>query len=561
MISPRTDTHPSPAVSLVLLALISLISFFAFAGEPDPNLMEARNLVTAREIVENGNWLVPTMNGEIRLTKPPLPTWLVAGVMQMTDNTGQLALLRLPNAIAATLLVFFLYGLGLTLSRDRLLALFAGGVFATTILAIEVGRTASWDIFCHAFMLGAIWCLVTGLRREDFRLPLAGFGLFLGLSFMSKGPVAFFAQLAPFLLSYLLVYRTGELRRRWPALLLALGICLVVSFWWPLFIYLKHPEALAAVTQQETGAWVNRHVKELWYYWNFPVFLGPWLLLFGVALVHPLLVREKKQTREERFFLLWLLFSLLLLSLIPEKKVRYLLPAAIPASLLTAAFIRTMIAAFREKTAAGFYRGILVIHTVLAGFLAFVLPLVLFYLLRVEHGTDKLLSPLLFLLAFWAIGLWLVLAYRGRRLFGVVAATVMLIATLTLAVTCHYRLLVYTNPGYTTMNRDVLANHPEITGVFALKGQPDMRRVWDLGRRIHRADDAAVQELLAAGKQVGLVSRGDPLPILADRFGQGTRREVLGTYDYRKSRPEKTRVFLSKLYRQPEDGEEEAAGR
>ena len=40
--------------------------------------MEARNMVTAREMVHDGNWLVPTMNGDLRLEKPPLPTWLTA---------------------------------------------------------------------------------------------------------------------------------------------------------------------------------------------------------------------------------------------------------------------------------------------------------------------------------------------------------------------------------------------------------------------------------------------------------------------------------------------------
>ena len=29
--------------------------------------MESRNLITAREMVSEGNWLIPTMNGELRL--------------------------------------------------------------------------------------------------------------------------------------------------------------------------------------------------------------------------------------------------------------------------------------------------------------------------------------------------------------------------------------------------------------------------------------------------------------------------------------------------------------
>ena len=40
--------------------------------------MEARNFQAAKEMVEDNNWLLPTLNGEPRYQKPPLPTWLTA---------------------------------------------------------------------------------------------------------------------------------------------------------------------------------------------------------------------------------------------------------------------------------------------------------------------------------------------------------------------------------------------------------------------------------------------------------------------------------------------------
>lgn len=43
-----------------------------------PDIMESRNIITAREMVYDGHWMVPTMNGDLRLEKPPLPTWLTA---------------------------------------------------------------------------------------------------------------------------------------------------------------------------------------------------------------------------------------------------------------------------------------------------------------------------------------------------------------------------------------------------------------------------------------------------------------------------------------------------
>lgn len=63
--------------------VISICLFTAFMLLPnlkvlDVSIMEARNFITAREMVQDGNWLLTTMNGEPRYEKPPLPTWLTA---------------------------------------------------------------------------------------------------------------------------------------------------------------------------------------------------------------------------------------------------------------------------------------------------------------------------------------------------------------------------------------------------------------------------------------------------------------------------------------------------
>lgn len=60
----------------LFVIVLALVTFFAFNADLPTDIMEARNIVTAREMVADGNWLVPTMNGELRLEKPPLPTWV-----------------------------------------------------------------------------------------------------------------------------------------------------------------------------------------------------------------------------------------------------------------------------------------------------------------------------------------------------------------------------------------------------------------------------------------------------------------------------------------------------
>ena len=62
------------SIPLLVLAAV-IICVFVNSDLPSVNNMEARNYVTAREILQDGSWLLPTMNGELRIAKPPLPPW------------------------------------------------------------------------------------------------------------------------------------------------------------------------------------------------------------------------------------------------------------------------------------------------------------------------------------------------------------------------------------------------------------------------------------------------------------------------------------------------------
>ncbi|MHB1108669.1 MAG: ArnT family glycosyltransferase, partial [Lutibacter sp.] len=61
---------------LVLLSGVVLLMLLIHLEVPNITIMEARNFITAREMVQDNHWLLTTMNGEARYQKPPLPTWL-----------------------------------------------------------------------------------------------------------------------------------------------------------------------------------------------------------------------------------------------------------------------------------------------------------------------------------------------------------------------------------------------------------------------------------------------------------------------------------------------------
>ena len=69
------------------LILLCLAAFFVNNSLLPVGGGEAKVLVTARDIVDGGNWLAPTMNGEPRYDKPPLASWVAALVQSIhADN-------------------------------------------------------------------------------------------------------------------------------------------------------------------------------------------------------------------------------------------------------------------------------------------------------------------------------------------------------------------------------------------------------------------------------------------------------------------------------------------
>jgi len=321
----------SRAKHLLILLAVAAAAFIVHNRTILPDIMECRNLVTAREIVESGDWFVPTLNGELRLEKPPLPTWIAAGIEMFSPDN--LALQRAAAGAAAMMLVVFFYLCGELLLRNRRQAFFSSLVLCTSYSLILMGRTATWDIYCHAFMMGAIWLLLRALVHEGRCWgAFLGAGLFMGLSFLSKGPVSFFALLLPLLIASAL-FRVGSLHGKgWP-LAGTTAVCLVVGGFWHAGLSLFFPEQLDAVVRKESGAWVSYNTRPWYYYWDFFWETGVWALTLVSALAVGYWRRKSSEARREYLLpLVWMVAMLVLLSCVPEKKPRYLLPILIPAA-------------------------------------------------------------------------------------------------------------------------------------------------------------------------------------------------------------------------------------
>ena len=391
-------------IHYLFILVVCWFAFFVNNSSVYEDIMESRNLVTAHEMIEYDNWLVPTMNGELRLEKPPLPTWVAAGIEYLAPDN--ISLQRAAAGVMATLMAFFLYFFASSLSGNRLLGLLSALVLATSFNVIMAGRVATWDIYCHSFMLGAIFFFYKGV--SSMRTGWGNFiwaGIFLGLSFLGKGPVSFYALLFPFLISYFWVYRPSFKRKGGPIVVMLL-LFVVISFWWPLYLYMFHRDTAMFVLAKESTAWIERNVRPWYYYWLFFAESGIWSLFLLTGLCWPWLKNKITLRKEYTLAVLWTVVTLVLLSLFPEKKTRYLLPLLIPAAMVVAHYVVYIFTATKEKTLTTGDRVMFRINAFLPALIALGMPVavyLLFYTKEQVSLTLLIIVSILFLATAYSI--------------------------------------------------------------------------------------------------------------------------------------------------------------
>ncbi|HPR85045.1 MAG TPA: phospholipid carrier-dependent glycosyltransferase [Prolixibacteraceae bacterium] len=339
-------TNPQMFRNILPLFFVSSILLFWGLGKLDVNIMEARNFVTAREMVQNNEYLLTTLNGQPRYEKPPLPSWLTAasGVVFGFDS---LFAMRLPVVLITMLLVFAFYLFSVQLKLTSKHALQNGLILVTSFYVFFAGRDNQWDMYTHSFMMVSVlflWKLFTSATNQWKNSLLSG--LFLGFSILSKGPVSAYAMLLPFLISYGIVYRV-PFRKKWAYFAAMLFSGMIIGASWYIYVRLKDPASFQTIASREAANWTSYEVKPFYYYWDFFVQSGLWAIPSLVALTYPYMKTRVRDLKSYQFALFWTLLGIVFLSAIPEKKVRYLVPVLIPLALTTGFYIEYLIQNFK----------------------------------------------------------------------------------------------------------------------------------------------------------------------------------------------------------------------
>lgn len=323
-----------PYICLVLVGL--LLFFFNLSALP-VSIMEARNFVVAREMITLQNWILTTMNGLPRYEKPPLPSWITSFFIAIL-NYKDVWIYRLPVSVMATLGLIGSYKISFALSNLKRLSLYTALILGTSYYYLVIRFEAPTDMFTHVFMMFSIFHFIKLCQVEKAYKHSIWGGLWLGASILSKGPVGIYALLLPFIISYFIIFK-GQYTLKWKSLLIYLFLGFSIGISWYLYVRFTDAEAFNNIATKETNNWSSYNVRPFYYYWSFFLQSGIWAFLALVSLVYPYFKDKVTDKKLYLFSMVWTLSAVILLSLIPEKKARYLVPVLIPLALNTAQII------------------------------------------------------------------------------------------------------------------------------------------------------------------------------------------------------------------------------
>ncbi|HMH49075.1 MAG TPA: glycosyltransferase family 39 protein [Candidatus Acidoferrum sp.] len=288
---------------------------------------EARYALLARTMVETGDWLVPRIGAEVHMEKSPLFIWTIAAFSLAGRRVTELTAV-LPAALSG------IAGVGATLVLGRRLFGSRAGLLSALVLATVWGyywhaRMALADIMVTCFAIGAAAAFATVVASgESRRGPMAICWACLGLGLSAKGPVGLM-PLIPF--AAFLVWEEG-----WRALaklrpLMGALIVAAISAPWVLGFALASGESyvesvvLADYVGPRLRAWDR--AGELFFAAG-PIGVGflPWVPFLPSALRQGWWrAQDAGLRRRFRFLLVWVLAYVIVITLLPHKRDRYLL--------------------------------------------------------------------------------------------------------------------------------------------------------------------------------------------------------------------------------------------
>lgn len=317
---------------------------------------QAKQAFTSFEMVKEGHWLYQHTPHERVATKPPLVGWISAALFAVT-RSWEIAW-RLPSLVAALALAVVLFRAAKD-AYGKVAAGIAIGAFGLNLLSPRLATLVRTDmpLALVVFLIGLlIWQKIRGGDEWKLRDQVYVFVL-LTAAMLIKGPIVYAFLLPGIAVNVVAVAmwatrspRTGRrLQSAWPG-------------WWPwlasLAIFLVwvaggirfQPGFYEEVVMREFvgrfGETIHRPQPLLFYLPHLLHKFAPWSVLIVAIAIFDLRSRNwrlrpvfREMSPETFWLLCWSIGGLIVMSLIPSKRVDRIFPVIPPLCLLLAAQI------------------------------------------------------------------------------------------------------------------------------------------------------------------------------------------------------------------------------
>ena len=308
------------AVYLLIILACSYLFLFHNLGsyslkEPD----EGRYAEIPREMVEQGDYVVPHLNYVRYFEKPPLLYWVEA-ISYKISGVSEWSF-RLPNALAALLCVLIMYLFVSHWFGDEV-GFLSSLILLTSFGFFAISHVVTIDMLFSFLLFGSLLCFYQ-YYREKRPLFLYLFFVALALAILAKGPVAVVLVMATVFL-----FLWSEKRLVFIKHMLSVKVLLlfgVIVAPWFIIMCLREKEFFQFffVDQHILRFLTTRHKRSGPLYYFFPVLFGG---LFPWSIFIPQAVARLWRTKELRLFFIWSLVVFVFFSLSGSKLPPYILP-------------------------------------------------------------------------------------------------------------------------------------------------------------------------------------------------------------------------------------------
>ncbi len=329
-------------LSLLLVMALPAVLLYPYRSflllEPD----EGRYAQIPKEMLDRGEWVVPTLQGEPYLDKPPLMYWLVRLSYDAFGVSESSA--RLVPAVCVHLTILLVYLLGRRSLGERA-AFWAAMLLTVAPGYIGIARLLLLDGLLTLCVTASVLCGFEAVRTGRFKPGWwVASAVASGLGFLTKGPISEVLLFAP-LFAFAWLNRSTA-RVGWKAVAVFLGLVLAVNLPWYVAIYRRQPEFLGHFFWDHNVMRFLQpfdHLQPVWYY--LPILLGGFLpgVMLAVPYLRGLLAggpdAAANRSQAGGFWLLAGLWCVLFFSVSGSKLPTYILPAFPPLCLALGEFV------------------------------------------------------------------------------------------------------------------------------------------------------------------------------------------------------------------------------